>query len=173
MINNTFFKMYWCLKNFFYTHINSFRHLLHNELPSNDLALINFENFFSNLFYKEINEPLLFSDTNKKIKSYNDFWTSSKQVMSESRSSGLGLTSNFSCPDLSNGRSSLLFIELETSTKSTKLIQEFHWVATYLVGFFDICRFYHLFGNGLFSPSFYMFGGIYSLSSLSIFVRQE
>ena len=31
-----------------------------------------------NLFYKEINEPLLFSDTNKKIKSYNDFWTSSK-----------------------------------------------------------------------------------------------
>ena len=37
----------------------------YNELPSNDLTLINFAIFSSNLFYKEINEPLLFSDTDK------------------------------------------------------------------------------------------------------------
>ena len=41
--------------------------------------------------------------------------------MSESLSSGLGLTSYSFNPDLSNGRSSLLFIEPDTSTKNTKL----------------------------------------------------
>ena len=51
---------------------------MNNELPSNDLALINFAIFSSNLFYKEVNGPLLFSDTNKKLKSYKDFSTSSK-----------------------------------------------------------------------------------------------
>ena len=60
MINNNLY-----LKNFFYTRINYFSLLHHNELSSNDLAQINFTIFSSNLFYKEVNEPLLFSDTDK------------------------------------------------------------------------------------------------------------
>jgi len=60
MINNNLY-----LKNFFYTRINSFSPLHYNELQSNDLAQINFAIFSSNLFYKEMNESLLFSDTDK------------------------------------------------------------------------------------------------------------
>ena len=39
----------------------------YNELPSNDLTLINVAIFSSNLYYKEINEPLLFFDTGKNL----------------------------------------------------------------------------------------------------------
>ena len=56
MINNYFFKIYLYSKNFSYTRINSFIPLHQKELPSNDLALINFAFFSSNLFYKEVNE---------------------------------------------------------------------------------------------------------------------
>ena len=45
---------------------------MNNELPSNDLALINFAIFSSNLFYKEVNEPLLFSDTDKNSNHLTD-----------------------------------------------------------------------------------------------------
>ena len=51
---------------------------------------------------------------------------------------------------MSNERREILSIEPKISTKSINI------VATYLVGFFDICRFYHLFGKELFSPAFYM-----------------
>ena len=58
-------NIYRYLKNFFYTRINSFSPLHYNELQSNDLAQINLANFSSNFFYKEVKEPLLFSDTEK------------------------------------------------------------------------------------------------------------
>ena len=67
MINNNLY-----LKNFFYTRINSFSPLHYHKLQSNDLAQINFTIFSSNLFYKEVNEPLLFSDTDKNSNHLTD-----------------------------------------------------------------------------------------------------